>query len=279
MRVDAHQHFWRYQPEKHNWITDDMSGLKRDFLPQDLAPHLASNALDGSVAVQAEQSEEETFFLLDLAEHCPEVLGVVGWVDLRADTLPERLACFSQFQKLAGFRHVVQSEPNDRFLLDLRFLTGIARLQEFGFTYDVLIFPRQLPAAIEFTEKFPAQKFVVDHIAKPNIRRSEIDPWSIQMRRLASNPNVLCKVSGMVTEADWSAWRPADLKPYLDVAFDAFGPDRLMFGSDWPVCLLAGSYDQAYELVASYARAFPESDQSKIFGDNAAKFYGLEQPR
>lgn len=278
MRVDAHQHFWRYQREKHDWITDQMSVLKRDFLPQDLEPHLTRNALDGSVAVQADQSEQETLFLLELAENCARILGVVGWVDLRADNLSERLEFFSQFTKLSGFRHVVQSEPDDRFLLDPRFLRGIARLEKFGFTYDVLIFPKQLPAAIEFTEKFPAQKFVVDHIAKPSIRELQIDGWSGQIRALASNPNVLCKLSGMVTEANWSGWRPEDFTPYLDVVFDAFGPDRLMFGSDWPVCLVAGTYDEVYELVVSYTRAFSEIDRVKIFGDNAVKFYGLERP-
>ncbi len=253
-----------------------MAALKRDFLPRDLAPHLALHALDGSVVVQADQSEEETLFLLKLAEDCPAILGVVGWVNLRADNLPERLAFFSQFEKLSGLRHVVQSEPDDRFLLDPTFLRGISRLEEFGLTYDLLIVPRQLPAAIEFTAKFPAQKFVVDHLAKPNIRELQLRGWSEQMRALASHPNVLCKVSGMITEANWSAWRPEDFQPYLDVVFDAFGTDRLMFGSDWPVCLLAGTYEQVYELVVSCTRAFPESERAKIFGENAAKFYGRE---
>ncbi len=256
-----------------------MPVLKRDFLPEHLVPRLQKQAIDGSVAVQADQSEAETEFLLDLAERYPEILGVVGWVDLCAENLPERLEHFSKFDKLVGFRHVVQSEPDDRFLLDARFLRGISHLQKFGFTYDILIFPRQLPAAIEFTEKFPAQKFVVDHIAKPHIRDREIDTWAQQLRTLAANPNVYCKVSGIITEANWSAWTADDCRPYLDVVFEAFSPDRLMFGSDWPVCLLAGTYDRVHELVVSYTRAFAVSERAKVFGGTAEKFYGLERCR
>lgn len=275
MNIDSHQHFWRYDAQRDTWITDEMAVLKRDFLPTDLLPELAANGIDGCVAVQADQSERETQFLLDCAAHHPEIVGVVGWVDLRAPNLPQRLACFSRFEKLRGFRHIVQAEPDDRFLLREDSCRGIARLREFGLTYDILIYPKQLPAAIEFVAKFPEQPFVIDHLAKPAIRTKEIDSWCRHIRAVAAHPNVFCKLSGLITEADWRKWRPEDCRPYLDVVFDAFGVDRLIFGSDWPVCLLAGTYKQVKDVIADYTRRLAATDREKIFGLNAAKFYGL----
>jgi L-fuconolactonase len=275
MNIDSHQHFWRYDPHRDTWITHEMSVLKRDFVPADLLPELGANGIDGSIAVQADQSERETHFLLDCAAQHAEIAGVVGWVDLCAPNLPERLAYFSQFKKLRGLRHVVQAEPDDRFLLRQDFCRGIARLPEFGFTYDILIYPKQLPAACEFVAKFPEPRFVLDHLAKPNIRARDIDSWCQHICGLAAHPNVFCKLSGLITEADWRNWHADDCRPCLDVVFEAFGADRLMFGSDWPVCLLAGTYRQVKELIADYTCHLPAADREKIFGLNAATFYGL----
>jgi L-fuconolactonase len=275
MHIDSHQHFWRYDAVRDAWITDEMSALRRDFLPEHLAPELSANRIDATVAVQARQSEDETHFLLGLAEQDPFIAGVVGWVDLRAANLPARLEYFARFEKLRGFRHIVQGEP-DEFLLRDDFCRGVARLREFGFTYDILIYARQLPAAVRFVEGFPEQPFVVDHIAKPAIAAGEIERWEHNMRALAANPNVSCKLSGLITEADWDGWNAELFEPYLAVAFDAFGADRLMFGSDWPVCLLAGSYDQVKGLAADFLRDRPAAEQSKIFGGNAERFYGLK---
>lgn len=275
MKIDSHQHFWRYNAQRDAWITDEMSILKRDFLPYDLFPELAAHGIHGTVAVQADQSEDETRFLLDLADRHPQILGVVGWVDLCSANLPDRLEFFSQFHKLRGFRHIVQAEPDDRFLLRQDFCRGVSRLQRFGFTYDILIYPKQLPAVREFVAKFPEQRFFLDHLAKPAIRTKEIAAWATEIRALAAHQNVFCKLSGLITEADWRHWRPEDCEACLDVVFEAFGADRLMFGSDWPVCLLAGTYGQVKELIANYVRGFSPAEQDKIFGLNAARFYGL----
>jgi L-fuconolactonase len=279
MHIDSHQHFWQYNPQRDGWITDEMSVLKRDFLPNDLIPQLRANGVDGSVAVQADQSEGETMFLLDLADHYAGILGVVGWVDLCSYELPDRLAYFSQFPKLVGFRHIVQAEPDDRFLLRPDFMAGISALEQFKFTYDILIYPKQLPAAIEFIERFPKQRFVIDHMAKPLIRTGTTSPWAEQMRTVAQNPRVYCKVSGLITEADWRHWSESPIRPYLDVVLEAFGPDRIMFGSDWPVCLLAGTYQTVKSLIVNYIRDLPAEQQEKILGLNAIRFYGLKAPR
>jgi len=275
-RIDAHQHFWRYDPKRDTWITDFMSGLRRDFLPEDLIAELDRNQMDASIAVQADQSEDETAFLLALAERYPFIAAVVGWVDLRARNLPDRLQYYSQFEKLCGFRHIVQSEPDDRYLLRDDVVRGIEYLYQFGFTYDLLIYPKQMPAALELMELLPEQRFVIDHIAKPPIRAKEIASWTNHIRAMASNPLAYCKVSGLITEADWHSWRPDQLKPYLDVVLEAFGTDRLLFGSDWPVCLLAGTYQRVKDLVVDYMSDLPTSEQEKVLGGNAERFYGLK---
>lgn len=276
MQIDSHRHFWRYDAVRDSWIADAMRVLRRDFLPERPEPELNANGIDATVAVQADQSDEETHFLLRLAERNPFIAGVVGWADLCAANLPKRREYFSQFEKLRGFRHVVQSEPDDRFLLRDHFCRSIARLREFGFSYDISIYARQLPAAIEFVERFPDQSFVVDRIAKPAISAREIDGWARNVRAIAANPNVFCKLSGLITEADWDNWNLELLDPYLAIAFDAFGADRLLFGSDWPVCVLAGSYHRVKRLVTDFLRGRPAAEQSKILGDNAARFYGLK---
>ena len=278
MNIDAHQHFWKYDPARDGWITDKMTELKRDFLPADLATQLDANKIDASVAVQADQSERETLFLLELANQTKRVAGVVGWIDLQSPTIEERLQFFAPFRKLLGFRHVAQAEPDDSFLTRPDFTRGIACLQEFGFTYDILIYPKQLSAAIDLVAKFPLQRFVVDHLAKPEIASKAIAAWAARMRSIAGNPNVYCKLSGLVTEADWNRWGPADFDPYLDVVFESFGVDRLMFGSDWPVCLLAASYAQVKDLVENYLDRKAPAAKEKIFGANAIRFYDLKAP-
>lgn len=276
MRIDSHQHFWHYNAARDGWITDEMSVLKRDFFPEELIRQMRANGIDGSIAVQADQSETETHFLLKLATSHPEVIGVVGWVDLRAENVSDRLEYFSQCEKLLGFRHIVQAEPDDSFLLREDFQRGIKALGRYDFTYDILIYERHLPVAAEFVRNFPSQKFVIDHLAKPCIKSKRLDDWARGIRAIAVNPNVYCKISGMITEADWQQWKEADFRPYLDVVFEAFGADRLMFGSDWPVCLVAASYGQAKDIVANYARDLSQSEKEKIFGVNASRFYGVK---
>ena len=276
MRIDSHQHFWHYDASRDTWITDAMAVLKRDFLPQHLAAELTATGIDASIVVQADQSENETMFLLDLAENNESIAGVVGWVDLLWPRVGERLEHFSQFPKLRGFRHIAQTEPDDRFLARADFVEGVTQLRTFGFTYDILIYPRQLPAAIELVAGLPEQRFVIDHLAKPEISSGKIAPWAAQLREIAQNQNVFCKVSGLVTEAHWNRWKPDHFKPYLDVVFGAFGADRLMFGSDWPVCLLAATYRQVKELIEHYMNDFSESEREQVFGGNAARFYALK---
>ncbi|MGB8475652.1 MAG: amidohydrolase family protein [Candidatus Acidiferrum sp.] len=276
MTIDSHQHFWRYDATRDTWISDAMSLLKRDFLPEELERECIANGMDASVAVQVDQSEEETLVLLNLAERNDRIAGVVGWVDLRLPRIKERLQFLAQFKKLCGFRHIAQAEPDDRFLVGSDFLRGIASLREFGFAYDILIYAKHLPAAIELVARFPEQRFVLDHLAKPEIKSGSLEPWAAHMRTIAKNSNVYCKVSGMVTEADWQHWKCDDMRPYLDVVFEAFGPERLMFGSDWPVCLLAASYRQVKELVEGYVKALATSQKENIFGGNAIRFYGLK---
>ena len=275
MNIDSHQHFWKYDPVKNSWIEDHMKVIRRDFLPLDLQPILKKNAIDGCIAVQADQSEAETEFLLSLAENNSFIKGVVGWVDLKAENIEERLAYFARFEKLKGVRHIVQAEPDD-YMLDEKFQRGISLLKQFDLTYDILVFPSQLPASIELVNKFPNQKFVVDHIAKPLIKEGKIENWKKNMESLAKSLNVMCKISGMVTEADWNSWKSKDFDPYLDVIFNAFGANRILFGSDWPVCLLAAEYQQQLEIVENYISHLPNEVQDKIMGGNAINFYSIK---
>ena len=273
IRLDSHQHFWVYDSQQYPWIPKG-SPLHRDWLPTDLAPLLAKAGLDGCVAVQARQTVEESRWLLTLADHAPIIQGVVGWVDLRSDKVEEQLAELSKHPKFVGVRHVVQDEPDANFMLRPEFLRGIGRLRQFKLTYDILIYPKQLPAAIELAKRFPEQPFVLDHIAKPFIRDRIVSPWREQIRTLAKSKNVFCKVSGLITEADHAKWEPADFKPYLDIVFEAFGEERVMFGSDWPVCLLAGGYERVFALADDYTRALSREGRANFFGGNAARFYG-----
>jgi L-fuconolactonase len=275
MRLDAHQHFWHYVPAAYPWITDRLALLKRDFLPGDLLPELSAAGFDGTIAVQAQQSVDDTDYLLQLADTHEFIKGVVGWVDLCSPALEAQLQKYSSHPKLVGVRHVIHDEPDDDFMLRADFRRGIARLNDYGLTYDLLLFPRHLSRAIRLVEEFPEQPFVLDHIAKPLIRDGVMLPWETDLRRLAAQPNVACKLSGLVTEAQWESWQASDIRPYLDVVIDAFTPSRLMIGSDWPVCTLAASYQRAMAVVTGYVERFPPAVRDGILGRNAAAFYGV----
>lgn len=274
MRIDAHQHFWKFNPVRDTWITPEMAVLRRDFLPTDLEPHLLRHKIDGCVAVQADQSETETNFLLDVAARHPFIRKVVGWVDLAAPDIEGRLATLRPQPRLAGFRHILQSEPPEK-LADPSFRNGISKLEEYGYTYDILIYPKHLRAAMDLTDAFPNQPFVLDHLAKPPIRHKQIEPWRKQLKELARRDHVCCKLSGMVTEAATNAWKQEDLFPYVEIALEAFGPHRLMFGSDWPVCLLAGTYDKVISVVDTFVNALSPTERQHIMGATAARFYGI----
>ena len=280
MRIDAHQHFWKYNPARDTWITNEMAVLKNDFLPNKLLPELEANDIAGCIAVQAAQSVSETLFLLDLARKNKFIQGVVGWVDLCAGDIAERVQALAKDPKLCGFRHILQAEA-DEFMLRRDFLRGIRCLGESktGLTYDILIYARQLPSAARLVAKFPDQSFVLDHIGKPAVREGGYDSWARDLRVLAEHENVYCKLSGLVTEADWQRWTADDFKSYLDLVLELFGVDRVMFGSDWPVCLLAARYDQVVRLISEYLQDFSISEREKIFGLNAKHFYGQRAAR
>jgi L-fuconolactonase len=272
MRIDSHQHFWKYNPAHQVWMTDAMAVLRRDYLPDELKPLLRSVGFEGTIAVQARQMIEETEWLLELADQHPFIKGVVGWVDLCSAQLRQQLEKYSSHSKLVGVRHVVQDEPDDEFMLRPEFRRGIAMLREFGLTYDLLLFPKHLPVAVKLVEEYPGQPFVLDHIAKPFIREGTLSPWREELRRLAEFPNVFCKLSGLVTEAKWKQWQAPDFEPYLDVVFEAFGPERLMIGSDWPVCTLSGDYDATMNLVKNYV---PDRDRDAVLGGTCARLYKI----
>src|SRR5580658_8067049 len=276
-RIDAHHHLWRYSKEEYGWIARNIAPIARDFLPLDLQQTLSSSGIDASIAVQARQSLEETQALLDFAQQFDVIRGVVGWAPIASPEFPSVLDRSESFRKLKGFRHVVQDEPDDAFLLRPDFNAGIALLKQYDFVYDILIFERQLPAAISFVDRHPAQVFVLDHIAKPRIRERALEPWRAYIRELARRENVFCKLSGMVTEADWAHWRPQDLQPYFDVVLDAFGPKRLMAGSDWPVCLLATTHQNWFSTLREFISPLSVAEQDMILGGVATHVYSLSE--
>jgi len=274
-KIDSHQHFWRFDPVRDSWINEDMRIIQRDFLPEDLAPILKENKIDGCVAVQADQSEAQNAFLLELAAANPFIKGVVGWVDLRADNIKDSLDFYKGFDKMKGFRHVLQGEEDRSLMLKSEFKRGISLLEDYEFTYDILIYPDQLKYTEEFVKIFPHQRFVIDHIAKPNIKGKDLNEWAKDIRAVARYSNVSCKVSGMVTEADWQNWQAQDFGPYLDVVFEAFSARRVMFGSDWPVCEVAGGYQKMIGLVQNYTSRLSTHEQQLFWGTNAIDFYNL----
>lgn len=277
MRIDSHQHFWKYDPDRDSWITDEMKVLKRNFLPSDLQPLLNENNMDGCVLVQSDQSEEGNELMLRLSERNSFIKGIVAWVDFRSDHLEEQLSFYKKFPIIKGFRHILQGEKNRAMMLESSFLKGIAALEKFDYTYDILIFNDQLKFVPEFLKHFPNQQFVLDHLAKPNIREHKIKDWEKEMRTLSRYPNLHCKISGMFAESDWNRWKPSDFSPYLDVVLEVFGVNRLMYGSDWPVCLVATTYTKQLEVVEEYFSRLPPAERQNIFGDNAVMFYRLEQ--
>lgn len=275
-RIDSHQHFWKYNTQKDAWITDDMSVIQRDFLPEDLEPILASNGVKACVAVQADQSSTETSFLLTLANQHHFIKGVVGWIDLKEVRIEEQLAHYSLSPKLKGFRHIIQGETDPQFMLSPTFIRGVAALHKFGFSYDLLVKPHQLKTAVKFLEHFSdEQRFVIDHLAKPFIGAGKIDPWAAEMKALSVYPNLSCKLSGMVTEANWKTWKQDDFSYYLDHMLETFGPERLMFGSDWPVCLVAANYEQVVEILDTHIGKLSAREQALIWYKNAERFYKL----
>jgi L-fuconolactonase len=274
MRIDSHQHFWRYSEAEYPWIGKD-TPLQRDWLPADQEREAAKVHIDGSVAVQARQTVEESRWLLKLADEHAFIKGVVGWVDLQSEKVEDDLAALSKQKKFVGVRHVVQSEPDSQFMLKSEFLRGLGKLQRFNLAYDLLLYPKHLPTAVKVVEKFPEQRFVLDHIAKPMIRAGLVQPWKGDIKELANHKHVACKISGMVTEAKLQGWKKEDFRPYLDVVMEACGEDRVMFGSDWPVCLLAASYEEVHGLAADFFNQFSVEARNKFFGGNATKFYRL----
>lgn len=273
MHLDSHLHFWIYDPVKDAWIDKSMPMLKHDFLPADLKPLLHKQGIEGGIAVQADQSEKETHYLLGLADRYDFIKGVVGWVDFRLDNIHERLEYFSQFEKLKGFRHIVQAEPQDDFLLRADFCRGISLLRQYDFTYDILIYPKHLKYAVEFVKRFPDQKFVIDHLAKPDIKNRKLKDWHESLKPFGQLMNVSCKIAGLVTESDWVNWRMTDFRPYMDIVLDIFGPDRIMFGSDWPVCKTGADYDQVCDIVRENSGILNEDERAKLWGLNCSRFY------
>lgn len=275
MRIDSHQHFWMYEKQQHAWINDAMHIIQKNFMPADLQPVLKKNNIDGCVLVQVDQTEDENIFQLKNASGYDFIKGVVGWVDLQAMDIGERLQHYQQFKKMKGFRHILQDEKDRALMLRPAFKRGIGLLNAYNFTYDILILPDQLQYTHELVKSFPDQRFVIDHIAKPDIKNKKINDWEKDMRALASYKNVYCKISGMVTEADWHHWNIKDFFPYLDIIVQTFGTKRIMFGSDWPVCLVAASYEQMMAIVQEYFSSFSENEQNDFFANNAIKFYNL----
>jgi L-fuconolactonase len=276
LKIDSHQHYWLYHPVKDAWITDELKVIQKDFLPADAWPVMQQNGVSGCVAVQADQSEDENDFLLGLAQKYSFIKGIVGWVNFQADNIEERLAYYSEIKLIKGFRHILQGEPDDAYMLNEKFIRGISLLNKYHFTYDLLIKPQHLPYAAELVSKFPEQRFVIDHVAKPFIKDKLLDGWREGIRAIAAHSNVYCKISGLITETDWANQEPKGFTPYLDVVFNAFGINRVMFGSDWPVCNLAGGYDGALNAINNYVSQLTLQEQELFWGQNAIAFYRLE---
>jgi L-fuconolactonase len=273
--IDAHQHFWQFDPVRDSWITDEMKVIQRDFMPSDLEPILKENNVAGTVIVQSDQSEKENEFQLNNANGNDFIKGVVGWIDLQAENAEDRLEYYQQFKKMKGFRHVLQGEEDRALMLKPNFKRGIGLLHKYNYTYDILIFPDQLQYIPDFVAEFPKQKFVIDHLAKPYIKDKKISEWKKEIEAVSKHENVYCKISGMVTEADWKNWKNQDFTPYLDVIVTAFSISRVMYGSDWPVCLCAASYADVLNITKQYFSFLSTDEQQMFFTNNAISFYHL----
>jgi L-fuconolactonase len=274
-RIDAHHHLWRYSAQEYAWLDEPMRDLRRDFLPKDLMREIAAAGIGGTVAVQARQTMEETRWLLLQADECDAIRGVVGWAPIAGEDFPEVMEEFEDRPKLKGLRHVIQGEKDENYILREDFNSGIRAMLGSGLVYDILIYERHLPQAIDFVDEHPQQVFVLDHMAKPMIAAGRMEPWAQRMRELGERENVWCKVSGIVTEAEWAGWNAETLRPYLDVVVDAFGVERLMAGSDWPVCLVASEYGRWFEVLRDYFAGFSETERDAVFGTTAMNVYGL----
>ncbi|QHS54513.1 amidohydrolase family protein [Mucilaginibacter sp. 14171R-50] len=274
-KIDSHQHFWTFDAERHAWIDDSMQAIQKDFLPGQLQPILQQNGIEGCITVQVEQTEAENDLMLSLAENNSFIKGIVGWIEMAADRVEERLQYYSTVKLIKGFRHILQGEADDKFMLNPNFMRGIGLLNKYNFSYDILIKPNQLPYALQFASAFPDQRFVIDHLAKPYIKEKRITGWKTDMQAIAALPNVCCKISGMVTEADWLNWQPKDFTPYLEVVFEAFGAQRVMYGSDWPVCNVAGGYNGVLAVIDNYVSRLSQDEQEAFWAKNAEDFYRL----
>jgi len=275
-RIDAHQHFWIYNQEEYKWIDASMVKLRRNFLPSHLNKELKKNDIDFCVTVQARQTLQETKWLLELAQNNSFIKGVVGWVDLKSNSVEQDLEQFAAYKKFKGVRHVLQDEDDDRYMLRTDFKQGLSQLKKFGLTYDILIFPRHIKYTCVLVDQFPQQKFIIDHLSKPLIKDGKIESWKKDMQELAKADNVFCKLSGMVTEANWKSWKQEDFVPYMETLLEIFGSNRLLFGSDWPVCTVAAKYEQVLEIVNKFINSLSQAEQARIMGQNAIDFYNLE---
>jgi len=275
MIIDTHQHFWQYNPVKHDWIDDEMALIRRDFLPQDLKPIYKEHGIAGCIAVQADHTLTENTFLLNLASEYDFIKGIIGWIDFKSDAVQADIDYYSEMPLMKGYRHVVQGEADNSFLLRKPFLNGISKLKYTKAVYEILVFSHQLPAVLEFVKLFPEQQFVIDHIAKPYIKEGYIDSWALLMCAIAKHENVSCKISGMITEADYKTWKTKDLMPYIDVVLEAFGPQRIVYGSDWPVCLVAGSYAQVLNVAREFSGQLSEKESELFFYKNAQRIYNI----
>lgn len=273
--IDSHVHFWKYDPIKHSWINDEMKSIRRSFGPEDAHQTFEKYGINGCIAVQADTTDDETSYLCDLAASNPFIKGVVGWTDLKSKDLQEKLQQYNENKIIKGFREIMQGASDDQFLTNKAFHEGIGRLHPFGFTYDILIFHHQLPSAIRFAEKFPDQSFILDHIAKPDIKHGQWKKWKEDIREIAKHPNMFCKISGMITEADYQQWRYQDILPYLEIVAEYFGTDRLCYGSDWPVALVAGNYGQVLQVVTEFLHQVPEKEKENVLSGNTSRFYKL----
>lgn len=275
MRIDAHQHFWSYNPSDYSWIGKKEGVLKQDFLPLQLKDELQKVKINGCLAVQANQSEKENEFLLSLANKYDFIKGVVGWIDLVSPNVEDRAKHFSKDKKFKGVRHILQSEKDEMFMVRPEFRRGISCLEKFNLTYDLLVYYHQLPVAITLVEQYPSQKFVLDHIGKPDIKKGSLGSWKKDIFKLASYQNVYCKLSGLVTEANWQDWSYQTFVQYMEVVLEAFGINRIMVGSDWPVCLLAANYTEVIEVAEKFFQNFTNEEKDKVFGKNASEFYNI----
>lgn len=275
MRIDSHQHFWKYDPTKQGWIDSTMGAIKQDFLPENLFPELVAHDLDGSVVVQAEESFRETAWLLDLCSEEEKIKGVIGWADLSSDDLDRDLDQFAASEKLKGYREVLQAKSPSYFLKP-EFIRGLTKIGKRGYSYDLLVFSSQLEEATELIKRSPEQPIVIDHLAKPNIKLGTWRDWKKSMSLLSEREYIFCKLSGMITEADWKSWKADDLRPYLEICLELFGPNRLMFGSDWPVCLLAGTYSEVVKIIEDFVSPLSPDEKELIWGKTACNFYNIK---